>query len=430
MSIEVIYKMLIDGIELNDNTINSYGFNKEDINKLINDKKLKQVQDKYELVDLEAFFKYGILLSKNVNNELAYICFRKCYELCPKNNKFCYQLLTMELKKQNRKENKSYDKAFDIFINIENNAKKEISINNSRLYLYLFSFIYDSMPEEYKRKVFNIKWYDLILERKPNTKDENQIRRAIVQRRFKYAIELLDKLIKKQNNHSISFELLRALLNEVIDAENNKKEELLNLIKEEKYEEIVSILEYRFNLMGPLKIDENILLVLKTLIRMNETNEVPFVKRGSTNISEAISNNDFELAYKLDVDFLSEYGLNKDNNVFCIALSKINNKISELRNKKNNDIEDMAYFIKESGISLEEAVKKYSLTAKSLLLIKLVYVRDYYIEGKYLEGDTLLKEVELSKGIYLEIDKNIEELKINRYNYKDRLDINIKSRKK
>ena len=430
MSIEVIYKMLINNMELNDNNLTKCGFTKEDINKLIKDKKLKQVQDKYELVDLEAFFKYGILLSINGNNKLAYTCFRKCYELCPKNNKFCYQLLTMELKKQNRKENSSYDEAFDIFINIEKNAKKEISINNSRLYLYLFSFIHDSMPEEYKKKVSNIKWYDLMLERKPNTKDENQIRRAIVQRRFKYALELLDKLIKKQNNHSISFELLRALLNEVIDAENKKREALLNLIKEEKYKEIVSILETRSNLMGLIMTDENILLVLKALIKMNETNEIPFVKEGSTNISEAVSNNDFELAYKLDVAFLSEHRTNKEDNIFYIALLKINNKICDLRNQKNSDMEELAYFIKESGLSLKEAIKKYSLTTKSLLLIKLIYVRDYYIEGMYLEGDTLLKEVELYKGSYLEIDKYIDELKINRDNYKDRLDIYIKSRKK
>ena len=80
--------------------------------------------------------------------------------------------------------------------------------------------------------------------------------------------------------------------------------------------------------------------------------------------------------------------------------------------------------------ALEEALKKYSLTLESLLLIKLIYVRDYYVESKYLEGDTLLREVEAYKGKFLDVDKYIEELKINRDKYKEKLDIYTKSRNK
>lgn len=431
INMEPIYTILINNLNITDETLKIYGYREEDISNLISNKVIRVSNEKYELVHMEKFFKYGMqqLIEGNIN--LANSCFYKCYELRPNNNRFCHQALTVELKRQNKAKSKNYDKAFEIYINLEKYAKNKVAINDYNLYLFLFSFIYNDMPDEYKEKASKIKPSDLILEKKPSNKDENEIRTAIIRKKFKYAIELLDKLIRKQNNYSVKYESLRILLNEVIDAEKKIKNRLLYLIKEENYNEIVNILESRAKLKGLTILEENTLIVVKTIIKILNTNEIPLIKDNVTDsLHDVLSNNNFELAYSLVVTYLEEYKLKKEKNILYLSLVNINKLIYNIKNKKIYDIEDLAYYIKDEGISLEEARQKYSLTLESMLLMKLIYTRDYYIESKYLEGDALLKEVEVYKGTFLEIDKYIEELKINRDKYREKLYIYTKSRNK
>lgn len=428
MGIEVIYKMLINDIELTDNTLESYGFTKEDINKLLSGNKIRISNGKYEIIHVTPFFKYGLKLFKEGNIRSANACFYKCYKLCPSNKKVCHQALTIELKRQKKRENKDYKKAFDIFLSLEKLSDRR---KNNNLYLFLLSYIYNDMPEEYKERVANFKATDLMLEDKISNIDENRIRLAIINKRFKYAFSLIDKLINKQNNYSVEFETLRALLDEVVESEKRYNNKLLALIKEERYEEIVNILESRSKLMGLSKTEENTLIVVKSIIKIKSTNIVPITSNESFDtLQDILSNNNFELAYSLVATYLEENKINKNSNILYLVLVNINSLIYNLKNKKIYDIEDLAYFIKNENISLEEALKKYSLTQESLLLIKLIYVRDYYIESKYLEGDTLLKEVESYKGLIPEIDKYLEELKMNRDKYKEKLDIYTKGRNK
>lgn len=430
MEIEVIYKMLINDIELTDKTLESYGITKKNINKLINDNKIRISNGKYELVHVKEFFKYGLKLFKQGNISSANACFYKCYELCPKNSKICHQALTVELKRQKKRGYKDYKSAFDIFLSLEKIPERKTQ-NNNKLYLYLLSYIYNDMPEEYKEKVANFKEFDLMLEDKISNRDENKIREAIIKKRFKYAFSLIDKLINKQNDYCVKFETLRALLDEVVESKKKYNNKLLTLIKEEKYGEIVNILESSSKLMGLTKTEENTLKVVKSIIKIKSTNIIPLISNEDFDtLQDIISNNNFELAYSLVTVYLEEHQINKDNNTLYLVLVNINSLIYNLKNKKINDIEELAYYIKEKNISLEEAFKKYGLTIKSLLLIKLIYVRDYYIEGMYFEGDTLLKEVEVYKEKFLDVDKYIEELKINRDKYKEKLDIYTKSRNK
>ena len=421
MGIEVIYTMIINDMELNDYNLEKYGFTKEDIDNLISTNMIKLSNDKYELVSVKMLFRYGMQLFKSRSISSASACFCKCYELNPNNNKFCYQALTIELKRQNKLENRHYDKAFKIFQNIEKNSKKPFDIKITLLYLYLFSYIYSDLPNEYRNIISNTKRYDLFLERKTATKEENEIIRAIIRKRFKYAINLLDNLINKQNDYSIRYESLRALLNEVIDSENHLKRRLITLIKEEKYEEIIKILKTRAELVGLSNTEENTLLVIESIIEILSTKEIPSINKEKdySSLHDIIYNKDYELAYNLVSSYLKEHQLD-NNNILLAALVKILLLIESINPKKVSNMEELAYFIKEENISIGQAHKKYGLTLESILLIKLIYIRDYYIESKYLEGDTLLKEVEEYKGIFTEIDIYIEELKRNRDNLKTR----------
>lgn len=246
MGIEDIYKMLINGLDLTDITLEQYGFTKEDINNLIINKQLRIVNNTYDLVSVKKFFTYGVSLLRSKNLSSANACFYRCYELNSHIKEVCLQVLMMELKRQRGRNIKEYEKIFDIFTNLETITPKKHE-NNNDLYLYLFGFILEDMPSNYKERISNMKSNNLMLDNKSNNKEENEIRKAILKRKFKYAIKLLDNLIRKQNGYSVRYELLRTLLNEVIDAEVKFNNKLLYLVKKGNYEEIINILEKRRN---------------------------------------------------------------------------------------------------------------------------------------------------------------------------------------
>ena len=55
------------------------------------------------------------------------------------------------------------------------------------------------------------------------------------------------------------------------------------------------------------------------------------------------------------------------------------------------------------------------------LLIKLIYARDYYIESNHILGDILIAEVEADSRKTIAVTALLEEIKVNRDNYKKEL---------
>ena len=323
MGIEDIYKMLINGLELNNITLESYGFTNDDIDKLIMNKQIRIEDGKYNLVSVKKFFSYGIRLLRDRNLSSANACFYKCYELNKNIKEICLQVLTLELKRQKNLENKNFNKAFNIFLELESiNSRK----NDNDLYLYLFSFILEEMPSDYKDKVSNVNINNLMLEDTCNNKDENEIRKAIINRKFKYAIKLLDVLIKKQNNYPVRYETLRSLLNEVINAENRFNNKLLLLAKNSNYKEIFDILEDRKKIIRLSVTEENILLIVRAILNIIGTKGISVVtKINANNLYKIIYNNDFKSAFILVNNYLEKYNFNKDNNIIYVLYLKLMN---------------------------------------------------------------------------------------------------------
>lgn len=404
--IEIIYQMIIKRIKLTNESLELHGFNQDEINNLLAKKIIEQTSnDSYKLYQVDKLRKYGVTLLQNGKKAEADACFRVCYELVPTGKHICLQAMLAAL---NRHE---YRQLFDIYQNLEK-IHPEKNKQNNLLYLYLLSII-TKVPEELQERTREIEPSEIILPYTNSSKIENQIRTAISQNKFSYACQLIKERIKKEQNYSVKFELLDALCNEAADWTRRFKYKIYQLIELESYEQIRTILLEQNRQRKLSELETNILLLTDAIIKIIETEIIPTPTIESTNnMQEAILGNNYALALSINDEFLEFHHIYKKTNSINILLEKINHLILELKIKQTLDsknrevleqlekiypeIEELANFIQEQNLPIEEAIKNIGLFAEQALLVKLVYARNFYEQSDYDTGDKYLKEVEQS----------------------------------
>ena len=431
--IEIIYQILINNQEITDETLIKYGLTTDEIDFLIRKRIIEFTNNNsYKLVSTEKFRQYGVKLLLQRKYYEANTCFRKCYQMTPNGRNIATQLLLAEIIKKN------YQQAFDIYANLEkiNPTKYHKDYN---LYLYLLSFVTE-IPQEYKSKIKELTKDDILYQGK-GIEIENGIRQAITQNKFKYAYQQINRIITRDIQYSVKFELIRALLAQIIELEKQIKKEISYLIKNKQYQEIVYILTKKQAQNKLNKTETYILIITKAIIKIITTKNIPSITENNKyDIYEALIGNDFRLAKSLNEEFLDNANESKETDLVNILLIEINKLILELENtdkiqidNKNNkedvsnfnqelkDIEDIAYYISSLNIPLDIARKKIGILPEQILLIKLIYARDFYIEEKYDEGDIIIKEIETSEDISAKVLKILNKVKENRNYYKKEL---------
>ena len=91
--IKILYQLLIDGFELTEKNLVTYGLTKEDIMELIGNKEIILEDDKYRLNKVDKLRIYGVELLKIRNVRDAKRCFEVAYKLNSKNKTINYQYL-------------------------------------------------------------------------------------------------------------------------------------------------------------------------------------------------------------------------------------------------------------------------------------------------------------------------------------------------
>lgn len=421
--IETLYKMLINGFTLNNNTLRVYGFSEGEIEELISRRIIEPTQDKsYKLVYVDKLRKYGISLLLQGKFKEADTCFQICYEEAPTGKNICLQVMLSAIKKGD------FQKAFEIFTNLEKNHPERNSASNN-LYLYLLSII-SPVPEEYIERTRQIESKDIALTYTVGTKVENEIRKAIAQNKFAYACKLINERMQREKEYSVKFELLRALVIEAIEWNKRFRTKLSYLIENEKYDEVVSVLLKEQSKRRLSEQETNILLVAHAIVSVLKTKIIPTPTINDTNnMQEAIIDNNFALALKINEEFLEFNNINKDENLVHILLTKLISVIEEtkakekarVKDKQLAEVEELAYYISSLKLPLDKAVKQIGLMHEQVLLIKLIYARYYYIESNYISGDILVAEVEADSRKTIAVTTLLEEIKANRDNYKKEL---------
>lgn len=419
--IEVLYKIIIDGLDITQKTMQQYGLSDDEISLLVETRVIMLRKDnKYILFSVDKFRKYGVTLLLKQKIKEANICFEKCYEMAPKGRNIALQYLLANITHYN------YQKAFETFANLET-IQPEKNKENNNLYLYLLSIV-APCQEEYKERVRNMDRNDIMLPYSHSNKKENQVRDAILKSKFTYAYQIINSMISRDNQYSIKFELIRVLLIQAIEKEKEFKSNLLYLAKNKQYNEIFNILTNRQKQRCLSKLETYILLITDAIIKLINNGIIPKTTSKITyDMFEALVDNNYHLALELNEQYLllQQKGTNED--VVNILLTDIINFIKENQSKKEciqtedtkDEIEELAYYITSNYKSLDEAIKQLGLMREQVHLIKLVYARDYYIEGMYLQGDLLIKEIETSKDKTYTVMKFLEEIKTNKLTYKN-----------
>lgn len=410
--IDILYQLLIDGFELTEKNLIAYGLTKEDITVLVEIKKaIYFSSDKYVLTNVEHFMIYGVELLKTRKVKEAKRCFEVAYKLNPKNKRICMQYLLSKLKE------KDYANSFEIITNLET-VLFEGDKRHTSLMLYLLSFI-TTCPAEYQDKVLDLGLKDLKGERTSYNKEENIIIENIVKGKFKYALNLLNIMINKLDN-STRFEILKELLNQVVEKDITFNNTLLALAKNKQYEELFTIL-FNTQYERQLTIKEtNIILLADALIKTIRGEEIYTSNNIKTySVSKALIYGDYSNALKnhfRNVNMANDI----DNDIVTILLLDLCSLL-EQNNKKEaskefNDIEEAreyANYIIENNISIDDAIKQWGLNPKFNLLVKIAYAEYCYNNASYLVGDKLLQEVSLSKYFDKDIETILKEVRSN-----------------
>lgn len=353
INLNKMYDEFIDNDILTAEKLIECGFEFNDIIKLIkNDYLIQLGNNNYTLKKVEDLYLYGNKLIK-VDEHKARKCFEKCYELEPNNKDACFQLFFYSIK------DKKYEKAFEYLkVMLKNSDEYEIKDNN--LYLYLLNVIIE-LPKEYKRKAKNITFCDVRLLdddiRYDDVMAQNYVRNIALDNKFFYAVE---KLRETTTFFEFTFrdKILKMLLFEAGDIEKLRKNKVLELVKNRKYDELIlhyKKLQQRCNLK---KNDKYILDLVREIINVENTLELPIKVKANTNtLFEAIRTKNYRRALSLSEEYITDNNLSSIT--FYLLLSDLCEKMSVI-SILNAIFEGMAKYVENKDyVSLVKRVKNY-----------------------------------------------------------------------
>lgn len=471
--ISKIYDMIAHDFILNYENLLAYGFNELEIENSINEKVLKlNSKGEYDILQISDLTGYGIrqLLAKRY--VFAKRCISKCYVLTENKREYLTRLLLILVKFE------KYQEAMEVYSHLEIlesdiKESEEYYYNTNIMYLYLLNML-TTCNQRYQN-IINDFDQDLILKeiKKLNLPDvDNEIRKCIILNKFKFAFQLVHNKIKTSSNYTIDDQLLRQLLCNTVDLEEKYKKDLIQYLEMEEYQKILDLLDEKRNHRYLNNQEMYAYLVTESIIDIRKTGIIPICKISNTTyLYDAIKGNNFSLAQKINRNFLKRKNKSPENDLLDMLLTKMNEIILEIKldiSKKDDEIEllqkkkpfdtsqeeqrltteiskytedkinepskeiifaeELAYYIKAEMMTIDEARKKLGISNSQIMLIKLIYARDYFIEGIDELGNKLLKEVEKSKEKTSEAYELLNEIKSNKNIYKCRTDSKIKKR--
>lgn len=329
-----MYNGLIDEKELTTKELNSYGFNSKDLTDLINDGVLERIKrGYYSFLSIDSLFYYGKQLIASKEYDKATACFEKCYELDPNHLGACFQLFLRAV------QSKDYSKAFTYFEHFYN-SDNEYYNNDSNFYLYLLSMITE-IPEEHREYAKYLQLEDIRInfndKRFEDPYSQNKVRISALNQKFTLASKQLNELIKQHGRLSVQDIIVRTLLSQAIEIQNDLKKNIINLAIEKKYKEIISRLEEVQEQHHLSVADECILFLAREISKVKETGIIPEKEVVSTNkLFEAINGKNFELALSLSKDYIERNNINPSDNAMFMLLKDIT-ELTKIKTNKSKE---------------------------------------------------------------------------------------------
>lgn len=333
-----LYTSVINDEELTTKKLNSYNLNSKDLNTLIEQKVLERTKrGYYNFLSLDNLYNYGKQLIIEKNLPKAINCFEKCYEINSNDYETCLQLFFNDIYNDNYEHSIKY---LDKFLNCDNPLYKA----DANFYVYLLSLIV-KLPDKYRNYAEIIKLKDVLIKvDDPRYKDvnlQNEIRTKAMEKRFSYAIKQLINLNKKNNESTIEMLVINSLLFRIKSEETKNQKIMLELLREEKYEEAKKFLEFKSKQHKLNIVDSLSHRLIKRIINLQKTEKIPIIKlTKGTSVFKAIKNNDFSLAIELSKKYHFDAFIDDSENIITILLYEICNNIDKIKEKQKKEITD------------------------------------------------------------------------------------------
>ena len=324
---KIFEKIINEKNELTTKDLNSYGLNSKDIYKLVEQSVLQRIKrGYYKLIDIESLYSYGKKLISQKEFDKSTKCFLKCLEVIPDHSGACFRLFTKYIT------DADYENVFKYF-NKLTNTKNKFYHKDYNIYLYLLNFVTD-LPEKYKRYTRTLKIEDLTVDindkRYIDNAKQNNIRLLITQRKFTYALKLLNELLEK--NSGVQNFIIKSLLIQVINLDKNITEQIFNFIQTKEYQKIIQLLETKRNRCGLNSQESLVLKLVIDIINIKDTSRLHNIRVHETDsVFDAVNGYNYELALKLAKEHNEKYNINNETNNIILLLEETISLINTIK---------------------------------------------------------------------------------------------------
>jgi len=244
--------------------------------------------------------------------------------------------------------NNNLDDAFKYFEVLYNNQNDIISKGDLNFYLYMINY-YNSVPSEYYKIVRNMRIEDTL-----NGEKKYMISREIKNLFFnKRFLDSRNAIILSEGFQS---RVIYHIISKVIYALNNEKRQLIDLIKEKKYEEVyeyyLDIESYR----DLVDYETICLAIVEEIVEILKSGVLPKSNKITTNnLSVAIGNKDYKRALEINIQFNKSKNVDNSNNHINLLLVAINDIIDSI-DKVREDLKSQEE-VKTQGLETQDYSK-------------------------------------------------------------------------
>lgn len=245
---------------------------------------------------------------------------------------------------------KNQDKGLQMFYaTLKNNDYKSafkyldiiLNFDKANLYIYLLSFLTE-VPLKYHKHIedFKIKYADI----NEGNNVQSKLEISILKQHFLYAEKLLNKL----DANSVEFNIIRELLKRAIKIQMTSKNNVLNLVKSKRYEEIVCFLKSKLKQHDLRKIEIYILKLANEILRIQNTLKIPEqLDLKERKLFDAINTNNFSVALELSIENNIINNVNENDSALELLLTDLQELICILDPKENRSKKDIKYFVQD-----------------------------------------------------------------------------------
>ena len=286
-----IYDCVAKGQTLTTKCLNEFGFNSVDLTNLVKDGTLVRVKrGQYELPKTTDLYTLAKELLENDQKDEAIEIFKKCIQSNPDNFDAYLELMLIYIKDENFNEVFVY---FEYLYSMDNDSIRR----NCKFYLYLLNEITE-LPVKYRNLVINSNYSDfMVLDNASTISLNNKIRLSCYNRKFGLASMQLNRRLNELDEISVNDQVIYELLDRIINPNIINRNDIVKMIRERKYEDIIEGLRKKSNICGLDRSETYILVLAEDLLNILVTGKIPSIGKGvADNIFSAIDIKNYELA--------------------------------------------------------------------------------------------------------------------------------------